>query len=80
MFLQKDSKNVFSDRDKKSKLPGTNYCSFNHLSFLEKHRAVQGGLVFQLVGSETLIFCADNDNICEKWMAAINKHAVNNAS
>lgn len=49
---------------------------------IELYEGESGGLVFQLAypGNETLIFCADNDNICEKWMAAINKHAVNNSS
>ena len=42
---------------------------------IELYEGESGGLVFQLAhpGRETLIFCADNDNICEKWMAAINE-------
>ena len=42
---------------------------------IELYEGENGGLVFQLAhpGSETLTFCADNDNICEKWIAAINE-------
>ncbi len=49
------------------------------LCFLQKnfelYEGEMGGLVFQLAhpGSETLIFCADNDNVCEKWMSAISE-------
>ena len=42
---------------------------------IELYEGENGGLVFQLAhpGNETLTFCADNDNICEKWIAAINE-------
>ena len=42
---------------------------------IELYEGENGGLVFQLAHprNETLTFCADNDNICEKWIAAINE-------
>jgi len=41
----------------------------------ELYEGVSAGLVFQLThpGRETLVFCAENDNIAEKWMASLRE-------
>jgi len=39
----------------------------------ELYEGENAGLVFVLShpGGEALVFCAENDNVCEKWMSAI---------
>jgi len=41
----------------------------------ELYEGVSAGLVFQLThpGRETLVFCAENDNVAEKWMASFRE-------
>ncbi len=43
----------------------------------EIYEGENAGLVFVLThpgdGADSLVFCADNDNVCEKWLAAIRE-------
>ena len=41
----------------------------------ELYEGEYAGLVFILShpGGDSLVFCAENDNVCEKWMGAIRE-------
>ena len=41
----------------------------------ELYEGEYAGLVFILShpGGDSLVFCAENDNVCEKWMSAIRE-------
>jgi len=55
---------------------------FDEILFHFCFKRKQNKFMFELdFAFETLLLVAKTlVNICEKWMAAINKHAVNNAS
>ena len=56
------------------------YCIHTYILFdislqknFELYEGEYAGLVFILShpGGESLVFCADNDNVCEKWISAL---------